>query len=331
MTTSKIGAAGAPSRDYSTLQGWEDACPSNLVTSTDTWEGECYNDDEFTGALTIAGITTSSTYYIELRCAAGESFKDHADAETNPLRYDRAKGVGINTNTYSAHSIDVGTTNVRLTGLQIKQRTSNRACINAGTNGPTVKQCILENHGMYEVANFRSGAMENCLLVSRGTSGSARGVACDYGTGQTFTNCTVVRPTGLSGSPNGFDCAGSTAPVLKNCAIFGFANDVNVDGRFSGSNNASDVAIGFGSANQASKTYANQFEDISDSGAGTYDFRLKSGADCIDNGTSSGAPSADIVGQTRSTTDIGAWEFVSSGGGGSAANNNNLLLLGAGD
>ena len=97
MTTHSIGTTG---RDYSTLQAWEDACPANLVTDGNIWRGECYNDSEFSSSgtlVTIAGITTDATHYVELTTATGHSFQDHADVRTNALKYNQSNGVGLKT------------------------------------------------------------------------------------------------------------------------------------------------------------------------------------------------------------------------------------------
>jgi hypothetical protein len=89
--------------DYSTLQAWEDACPANLVTADQIWQGQCKNQEFALNAtvLNIAGTTTDATRYIELTTEAGASFRDHASKATNALRYDATKGAGIRaTNAY---------------------------------------------------------------------------------------------------------------------------------------------------------------------------------------------------------------------------------------
>jgi len=38
-TVKVIGTSG----DYTTIQGWEDACPANIVTTDEIWEGQLKN------------------------------------------------------------------------------------------------------------------------------------------------------------------------------------------------------------------------------------------------------------------------------------------------
>ena len=102
----------------------------------------------------------------------------------------------------------------------------------------------------------------------------------------------------------------------KNCASFGYDTAWDASG-WSGDPssgwNASDEADPPGDNDQASKTYADQYEGITDA---SQDFRVKSGADLINNGTrdQTNTNDLDIIGQARSTSTptIGCWEFVPS-------------------
>jgi hypothetical protein len=64
-------------------------------------------------------------------------------------------------------------------------------------------------------------------------------------------------------------------------------------------------------------TYAGQFEDSTDSAR---DYRIKTGADLIDAGTTESTWAAyDIAVTARpdgAAYDVGCWEFVAGGGGG---------------
>jgi hypothetical protein len=124
----------------------------------------------------------------------------------------------------------------------------------------------------------------------------------------------VVRPSDKTAGGSGFTKVGGNSVTVENCAVFGFSNfnSGTVSG-LTGSNNCSDQTIGFGSSNQASKTYANQFQNTLDA---SQDFRLKTGADCFDTGVTdtTNLPAANDIANTsrpQSTAwDIGCWELI---------------------
>lgn len=327
VVTNSIGTSA---RNFSTVQAWEDALPANLVTDGNSYVGECFNDSEFTttGVLvTFAGSTTDSTHTITLTTGTGQSFRDNANVQTNALRYNASNGVGLRGNTSGyAHVVVVSEDNVHLSKLQIKNSTTgapgDAAYRQTATalSGSDVDGCILHGtrHGATSgtaCVEFLSGTLRNSLIIG-GDTGRAVTVGYAGATAPSIINCTLVLPSDGTSAIEAVEGKSGTATVT-NCAIFGYPTLVNSTARFTGSNNASDLAIGFGTSNQASKTYANQFQNTA---LATADFRLKTGADCIDTGVtdSTNAPT-DIAGTSRpsgSAYDIGAWEFVQAGGGG---------------
>lgn len=313
-TTSSIGTS---SRTYSTVASWLAAF------TTGGWIGECYNDSEFTVTATISfsGHSTSATDYITLKTAAGQGFKDNASVQTNALRYNQSNGVGIRKTSAYGIVISVSESYVTLQYLQIAHTGGGNSdnaysCTSAGLSGVLVDSCIEESNSGSTSTNYvhiqRSGGVINTVIVNRGTNGN--GVSFDYASGTPYAvNCSIVRSKTAAGTAiTGF---GGGTWLVKNCAIFGFTT-LNSGGTASGSNNCSDLAIGFGSSNQASKTYSNQFENITDA---TRDFRAKTGADLLNNAATdtTNVPSGtDIVGTSRPQStawDIGAWELVASG------------------
>ena len=314
MTISSIGSGGG--RTYSTLQAWENACPANLVSSADTWEGECYNDSEFAIAgtvLVIAGITTDATHNVQLRCATGQSFRDNAGVRTNALTYNASNGVGIRTTGAYNNAVTCSVNYSTFDGLQIKSGTGsgNVGLTNTGTNN-TVTDCIVFGTSA-ALSNGGSGTTYktyNCLAIN-GLSG--QGVFTS-GTGCEVVGCTIVCPaaTGSTGVVTG----NYVTALIQNCAVFGFTNfQTGTGGATSGSGaNCTDKATAFGSTygNQVSKTFANQFTST------TTDFSIKAGADCINNGVYNSLVDPDISATARSgsTPTIGCWEYVSAGGGG---------------
>jgi hypothetical protein len=308
-----ISSIGSGARTYSTISSWLAAFASG------GWEGECYNDSEFVGASAInfSGHATSSSNYIILRPASGQGFRDNGSASSNALKYNQSNGVGIRqTNNYN-NTITISESWVTLLGLQIKNDGSNgnRTLSGAASlSSVIVDSCILDFAGSnpsVASAVIASGTITNCLIITRSTSGD--GLYFGYPTGTpTAANCTIVRPSNITAAGNGITSSSGNWKAF-NCAVFGFTT-FNSGGTPTGcSNNASDVAIGIGSSNQASKTYTSQFQGTTSS---AQDFRAKAGADLLENATSTGAPSVDIINTSRprgSAYDIGCWELVTGG------------------
>lgn len=297
-------------RDFSTIAAWEASLPATLA---DAYVGECYNDSEFTGTtgiVTFSGSTTSATNTITLTCASGESFRDHAAVQTNALAYNQANGVGLKITSSYSTAIVVSEDNVILDGLQVKATASHAASVSPAASAAAVQNCILDalgNGGNGVLGNVTHGTYVNNLIICRSSGGT--GVRSSYPSSIVFENNTVVAPSGTAGSV-GFNSAHGSMPVV-NCAVFGFTT--NFSGTLTGNNNASDQTISFGTSNQASLTYADQFVDS------TADWRLKTGSALIDAGAADATNVPDdIAGTTRpsgSAYDIGCWEFVTSGGG----------------
>lgn len=316
--TKSIGSGGG--RDYSTLQAWEDALPANLVTDGNAQVGECYNDSEFTARVSISGQTTDATNNITLRCASGQSFSDHADKLTNRLAYNASNGVAVRTTTaYASAVIVVTTNNVLIEGLQIKATGTHTPAIAATGSANVVRKCIISAvsrnaaNGFVALVAGTGNLITNSLVIADASNGCT-GVSVT--TGGSAVNCTVVRPSNRTAGGKAFHAAYNTSTV-KNCAIFGFT--VSSTGTYaSDGHNVTDHTSAPGStSNITSATYANQFVQSS-TGSSVEDFRIVgTGADLDDAGvtdTTNIPAGDDIVGQTRSTWDVGCWEYVASGG-----------------
>jgi hypothetical protein len=315
-TTSTIGSA---SRNYSTITAWLAAFANG------GWIGNCFNDGEFNAANGETfpinfNQTTSASNFITLTTGAGQSFKDNANAQTNALQYNQSNGVGIANASYAKHTLTRASDWVNLSNLQIKTTVNAGDCVHdaASTNVNCTTSGMVCDYGSGTgtAALFcNGGTFTNVLAIVRSSSThNGVGFMCGYYRAGTYTNCTSVRPSDITASASAFGTRSSTTQTLVNCAGFGFTNFVDNAARFTGSNNCSDKTIGFGTSNQASKTYANQFVNTTN---GSSDFRMKNNAaDLYNNGTSTGAPSTDIVGTSRpqaTSYDIGCWElFVAS-------------------
>jgi hypothetical protein len=309
MPTTVTSSIGTASRDYSTLQAWEDACPANLVTDDKIWLGEAYNDSEFTSAgtvLTMAGVTTDATRYIHLACAAGQSFSDHANVRTNPLFYDASKGVGIRTTAAGYNNcVLVETVDVRITGVQVDapDGTGSSGLV-AGLSSQFIlsKSLVRAREPITKALTTASQLHVNCVFIMRG-NGSMVGTG--FGS-QRFEYCTFVQPAAAPTGTGGSISYGTL--TVENCTIFGLSTGFS-GGSLAGGYNATDLASAPGSNNQVSKTYANQFVST------TNDFRAAtSGSDLVNGTPATGYATDDISYFARSATvpTIGAWELAAA-------------------
>lgn len=319
MTTTVVKTIGTSSRDYSTLQAWEDACPANLVSVDQIWKGEVYNDSEFLGdgtlMLDVAGQTTDATRYMWLTAASGQSFADHANKLTNPLKYDQSKGVGIRrTGSYANIFKFNAAVNFLCERLQFYYDSTYSSNYYIPFQGhslavTTFKGCIYLSRRTTAI-DIAGGIWVNSLFVSLGTSRTGNMIANVNSNVPSLYNCTIVRASDL-GTAEG--TAVNTTGVVQNCAIFNFTTAIG-GSPSSTTYNASDLSSLPGSNNVTSLTFGSQFTGTTSSAP---DFSAKSGGGLVAGARDAGNTNdLDIIGQTRSTTTptIGAWEFVSAGG-----------------
>jgi hypothetical protein len=313
MPTTVVKTIGTSGRDYSTLQAWEDACPANLVTADQIWRGECYNDTEFSAALTIAGETTDATRYVMLTAAAGQSFQDNAGVRSNALTYDRSKGVGLLYTGVWTAVITVSAQYSIISRLQVKTTASTSYPLGYSNVAILTKDCIFDFLRAIASA-YNACTFVNCLFVSRVSANNVFG----GGSGGTFIGCTAIKPSDVTpgGTFAGIDY--SSTGILESCAIFGFTAIKSGVGSFDGTNsknNATNLASGLpGSSNQHSVTY-NSTAPFTSALAASLDARAIAATALVGNGYRdwSNAPN-DISGTARAASPtIGAWEYVASG------------------
>lgn len=301
---------GTSSRNYSTMQAWEDALPANLVTDGNSQVGECYNDSQFTGVVNFSGSVVDATNNVTLTAASGQSFQDNVNVRTARLAYNTSNGVHINLTSTGLTLFTRGYDHIVIKRLQVKYTTNYERIIDENGINRTnciIQDCIFAVRGY--LGKMTSGKMRNVLAYSTFTQFS---LTTDYaGTNTTFLeNCTFVTPSNITplGSIIG---ANSGAPSARNCALFGCLTVQNFKNLFTGNNNACEQNINFGTSNQSSVTYANQFEQSS-TASNLEDFRLKTGSNCIDTGATL-TLATDISNTSRSGSwDIGAWETTAA-------------------
>lgn len=317
MTTTVVKTIGTSSRDYSTLQAWEDACPADLVAVDQIWQGQCYNDAEFTAGLTVAGTTTDATRYKELTTAAGQSFSDNASVQTNALRYNQANGVAISVAGGYSTGITVTDINFRMSKVQVKVSSDAYAYNNnTASTAHVLDKCILQQAGSAGACiRLRGGTLSNSLLSKNSAGTSKAAISGAYGAA-TLTNCTIVRPTTYAVGGTAIGAGSGFTFTLKNVAVFGFTADTS--GTISATTCYTDDATpstGFTTVAYDTST-GSGFQNTA---VTTADFRIKTGSALLDVGTTDTTYAAtDIAGTSRpqgSAYDVGAWELVAGGGG----------------
>lgn len=317
MPTTVTSSIGTSSRDYSTLQAWEDASPANLVTDDKIWRGECYNDSEFTARVEF-GVTADATRYLELTAATGQSFQDHASVRTNALRYNQSNGVAVTiTNNYAS---TIGGNNCgRVSRLQIRNVGSNYVTLNL----LVLKDCLCEGGGAVVRTSYTGVADMTCInvvAIANGSGGYGFQNSTTYGGTTHFIACTAVRPSNITAASTGFYNGGGGTNRLKSCASFGFSTAADAAGWSTANcfNNATDQASGLpGSSNQHSVTYSGTTPFTQADATGSLDFRAIAATSLAANGylDSTNAPN-DISGYARAASPtIGAWEITAGGGG----------------
>ena len=303
-----IGTGG----DYSTLQAWEDACPANLVSADQIWQGQCKNQEFVVSGtvLTISGTTVDATHYVELTTEAGASFVDHADKATNALRYNTANGAALRGSGAWVSSFAINQQYTRISKLQFSNS------FNGSGSGLTIfaesgltwfDRCIVEGHGR-----------------------SITGVFDLYGAGSVVSNCVLIQKNNLNTAT--IAQIGGASAYNVTLAALGTTADIGIKVLYGAT--LTNVYVGnaattFSSANTATNCYTSQssppagwtnaafstatFENVT---SGTHDLRLKAGSALINAGANSATYSpTDIIGTARTSGayDVGAWEYVAAG------------------
>lgn len=299
---STIGSTG----DYATIALWEAACPANLVTADQIWEGQLQNQ-EFVETVAISGMTTDATRYVHLTTVAGASFANNANKLTNALKYNASNGAAVRY--ASGDTITGSVTYLKLSKLQIK---SSARCLNLSGNA-TVDQCILDAQIHFaQITGSGPIIMRNVLGIMT-IAGGSFGCYIPFGA-SSYLNCAFIRPSNYAASQTALVCDGGGSIIIKNTSVFGFST-FRSGSSPTANNNASDLATVPGTSAQASLTFADQFEQASNASA--LDLRTKAGSAQLLNGAdlSASGVTTDIVGSARTVPyNIGVWQPAAAGG-----------------
>jgi hypothetical protein len=316
-----IGTGG----DYSTIANWISlGIPTTLAddyigrVKNQTWS-QSTQYGHFTG-------TTTGSFKVILEADVGASFRDNVNASTNELRPNASNGVClICTGDYST-AIAINIDNVTIRNLQIDGTGGTSSlCVNInGAPAPSntvLDSCIFRGSSRaggssdYIAGVYTNGIIKNCVGIVT-TTLSSTGAIFFLGSSAKAYFCTAVRAAVLSASGNAYKAAYGSCEAYD-CAAF------NCSTAFGGTawntaskNNATNLAsIGNcgGTGHLTSLTFANQFVNIGSVSATSIDCRLLSTADLVDAGVAAGSITVDIIGQSRSSPDIGAWEWSPPG------------------
>ena len=318
MATVVVKTIGNGTRDYTSIGAWEDACPSNLVTSDQIWKGELYPEGSGTNGqwdvtatpINVGGITSDADHYLWLTTASGQSWYDNANKLTNAFKYNNANGVAIQIAGNYTCLVEGTNTGLRFTGLQIRSA-ADFSGLNIARQPARFERCIIEWRKGSPAFRFGQ-TLINCLVWIRESGGSVcNGTTVESGN---YRNTTFIGP----GSGTAFTTLQySSNNVIRNCAVFNFSSVIGNSAHWTGAdcvNNATDLSsFGIGSSNQTSLTYSAQFTNTT---SGSEDFRAVESGSLDGNGVrdQTFTDDLDAPGQTRSTSapTIGAWEVVAA-------------------
>lgn len=306
MPVTQTRSIGTASRNFSTLQSWEDATPVDLTTADQIWKGECYNDSEFTAGLFVDGTTTDATRYQWLTAATGQSFQDHANVRTNALRYNQSNGVGIRVNQLYGFFTDIRDSFFHLARLQFLNESSNGGVLSEGNGAGDFRDLIFQGIRNANPLLSMASACYNIVILQLGTGDGIDTIA-------TMQGCTIVKPSNITASGTGITTP-SGSPSIHGCAVFGFTTASS--GVFGGSGynatnlGGSSLPGGAGNGNLYSVSYSSS-TPFQDAATVTTDLRPLTSVSLIHAMPGFNALNLlDITGLTRpDPTTIGVWEL----------------------
>ena len=300
---------GTSSRDYSTIQAWEDARDGG----TDIEKGECYNDSTFTAGVTIDGTTGDADSYMWLTVASGN-------------RHSGTAGTGVKVDMSSTGAvITTGDDYTIVEWLEITGFGSSYAhdvgfWVDSASN--TIRNNIIhdevaDNRGQGVYLRASGSVVYNNIIYGGDIASSFNlgGIYFTYSWGSVYNN-TIYEITGPGIAVEGgytISVKNNIVSSAANCYIAYSGGSFGTDSD-SDYNIASDTTAPGSHSVQNATSYADYYSVITNDAE---DLHLKSGSIAINAGADLSAIfTTDIDGQTRptgaSTWDIGADEVASS-------------------
>lgn len=277
-------------------------------------------------ACEIAGWTADSTRYVKIFTPRGMDFNESLYSQRHEGVWDSEKYIISHTNA-SGGIVNNANSYTVIEGLQVENpytgTSTNRYAIGSSSTSyinATVRDCIAKatGAGSYTKGIYLTGPSHqviNCIAYGF----ALEGIYASNGTANAGS-CYILNCTAYS---CGLGICSSSAnyrtykTYAYNCTSFGCGTSDygNPAGNWhaSSSNNASEDGTAPGTDIDLSSYTASQIWTDAANG----DFSLVSGSPLIGEGTDLSAYfTTDIIGTTRSSWDIGAFEYVASGGGG---------------
>ncbi len=305
---------GTNSRNYSTLQAWEDARDAG----TDIEKGECYNDSTFTAGVTIDGTTGDADSYMWLTVASGNRHNGTAGT-----------GVKVDPTTVPVDVIYVRDDYTKVEWLEITGFTESSSAssgvhVNYAGNTIIAHNLIHDNAywgriiGVFVHECYANNLVYNNIIYcgNEDTAGYA-GIEFYWNDdNQTAYNNTIVYQDNYGAGIFLLysDNVLAKNNVVKSYPTYDFYADTGASFDGNSNYNASADTTSPGLNSQDNIVIANVFTNTT---VGSENLHLKAGASVINAGDDlSGTFTTDIDGETRptgaNTWDIGADEIVTA-------------------
>jgi hypothetical protein len=330
----KIGATNSPvAMDYNSVKAYLDAMPADLTAvAAGTWDAEIYNQG---GAVPLGQtsqyvktVTTDASHPLQWYAATGHSIFDDTD---NPMRYDASLGAAIEGSVGYSKLIAITTKYFSLSRLQLRNTSvDSQGCIQISHPG-SAATLVVEgnvfstapantnyNHVLFFGSSYTGGSLSfsNNVVISENGKGWGAFLYNCAGNAA-YNNTFILRGTAATGTTGLYTEYNSA--TAKNNVFMGWLKPIDAD------NSSRWAADGHNATDQSSwPTNAgtqtgsltsipfttDTFVSVT---SGSEDYNLAAASDLIDAGTSSGTPTTDAYGRDRSTNDIGASEYTTSG------------------
>lgn len=311
LVTKTVKSAGG---DYTSLSAWEAGQQANIVTADQIQEAECYAFQDTT-TCSIAGWTTDATRFIRVRVATGNR---HGGV--------RATGYRLVSDGTFGPSLTLSQNHVRLEGVALKNTSTSGSggdgiFVNVSGSGDDIRlsDCLVydcrANSGAdgYSINIANPIRMQNCIALN------CTGDGFNFQAGGTVT-AHVFNCVSLNNGGAGFHVAAFRTLNVKNCYSGGNTGaDYLADASGVLNKTTCHAEDGTGNTTTAFSTSSGAY--FTSVTAGSEDVHIGTLSALKDSGTDLSADgnwthpdgSVDFEGNARSTWDVGADEFVTSG------------------